>query len=197
MREEYLLTLVKGVSCEGQERPLTVLKEHHMYGKHVCPRWKISNIGRMLSLHSVRTRRWEETHVSLINGTFWSLEAEKVCLLYVFDLKAQENTCSHLKLWFSNVLLSPGRQSHLHSCQSYQEGFSHSDENVYDDSGKLTRGRRGRERCLLNVTVTVYSIVKLITLNYYMKVSCGRLDSANLTAVFWQSCHLDCRHVVA
>lgn len=38
IKREYLLSLVKGVSCEGQERPLPVLKEHHMYGKHVGPR---------------------------------------------------------------------------------------------------------------------------------------------------------------
>lgn len=57
------------VSCEGPERPLTAIEEHHMYGKHVCPRWKMSNIGRMLSLHLACTeQRGENACVNTIKG---------------------------------------------------------------------------------------------------------------------------------
>lgn len=203
MRREYLLTLVKGVSCEGQERPLTMLEEHHMHGKHVCPRWKISNIGRVLSLHSVCTvQRGERNARKHHKGralVSWNWRSAFVLCVWSRG-KTHENVGSHLKLWFSNVLLSqPLFKEGNHICICAKRAKKDSAVHIrtlYDNISKLTRGRRGRE-VSIDLTVTVYSTVKLITLNYYMKVSCGCLGAANLTVVFWQSCHLDCRHVVA
>lgn len=150
MRREYLLTLVKGVSCEGQERPLTMLKEHHMHGKHVCPRWKNSNLGRTLSLHLVCTVQ-RNMHINIIKGTLWSLETEEVHLFYVFDLEARHMRTPALisKLWFSNVPLSQsfirGRKSHLHSCQTSQERFSRSHQNAGRQHQQINEEAGGRE----------------------------------------------------
>lgn len=132
--------------------------------------------------------------VNIIKGTLWSLETEKKVLFFflsAFDLEAKthENVSSLFKLRFSNLLLFLKEENHI--CINVKKKKKGAEEDLtvhvrtlHHNISKLTRSGRGRERCLLNLTVTVYSAVKLITLNYYMKVSCGRLDSANLTVVF-------------
>lgn len=130
----------------------------------------------MPSLHCVcMGTEGRNMHVNIIKGAPWFETEKKVCLFYVFDLEVRHmrtptliSNCGFLKCtWFS--LFSRGRKSHLHSCQTCQERFSRSHQNLARQHRQINE-RQGRERCLLNLTLTVYSTVKLITLNDYMKV---------------------------
>lgn len=51
VRQNISSLLSKGFPVKTKNALKAAVEEHHMYGKHVWPRWKISNIGRMLSLH--------------------------------------------------------------------------------------------------------------------------------------------------
>lgn len=118
------------VSCEGLQRPLTVLEEHHMYGKHVCPRWKISNMGRMLSLHCAwyREEKHARKHHKGRAPVSWNWS-----LFYAFDLEVRLTrvralilNCKLLNLdcVFKRApvsLFTQGRRSRLHSWQTCEE----------------------------------------------------------------------------
>lgn len=55
IQTEDLLIPVRGLPCEGQERPLNAERTSHVWETRRCCRWKISDMGRMLSLHLVHS----------------------------------------------------------------------------------------------------------------------------------------------
>lgn len=102
-RREYLLILVRGLSCEGQERPLNVLKEHQMYGEHVvCSRWKSSDIAQMLSLHLPCTGHGPQACTLTSQQTQLRLlkPRKRVCIFVIWSQGKKVKTLENLAVVF-------------------------------------------------------------------------------------------------